>query len=317
MEMHEPLMPLWVLELLFQVFIYGWLFWLGATVGSFLNVVIYRLPRGKNLAFPGSSCPRCGHAIRLEDNIPIFSWLALWGRCRDCGGRISPRYFVVELTVATMFLVLAFAERYLPSGGFGFLPVRRPLTPYEPVPYWAAYALHASLATTLLAAALIRGDGFRVPRRLFLPVIFVALGIGLAWPHVRSQPAWQYHQPYTAWAGLMDGLCGGGAGVLLGGLAATVFYRRAGSQSPQSALLVGAALGVVCGWQRTLLFFVPVMLVMELVTWLAHASRSPPEVADEALQTPTEAAAAESAMPEHESTVEGPPNVLPQNIEQP
>src|SRR5204862_5171534 len=91
----ESLVPLWAMELVARVFLYGWLFCVGACVGSFLNVVVYRLPRGKNLAHPGSTCPQCGHAIRLYDNIPLLSWLLLGGHCRDCRSRISPRYFWV------------------------------------------------------------------------------------------------------------------------------------------------------------------------------------------------------------------------------
>src|SRR5262249_9282282 len=105
-EIRDPWLSLWAMELLARVFIYVWLFCVGATVGSFLNVVVYRLPRGKNLAHPGSFCPRCGHPIRGYDNIPIVSWLALQGRCRDCRGAISPRYFVVEVVVATTFLLV-------------------------------------------------------------------------------------------------------------------------------------------------------------------------------------------------------------------
>src|SRR5580765_3469941 len=91
----EPLMPLWAMELLASLFLYAWLFCVGACIGSFLNVVVYRLPRGKNLVYPGSMCPRCGHPIRLYDNIPIVSWLVLRGRCRDCRASISPRYVFV------------------------------------------------------------------------------------------------------------------------------------------------------------------------------------------------------------------------------
>src|SRR3954454_14627880 len=82
----EPLLPLWAMEMLASVFLYAWLFSLGATIGSFLNVVVYRLPRGLNLAYPGSFCPRCGHAIRLDDNVPILSWLGRRRRGRGCGG---------------------------------------------------------------------------------------------------------------------------------------------------------------------------------------------------------------------------------------
>lgn len=81
-----------------------WLFALGCCIGSFLNVVIYRLPREKSLVHPGSSCPHCGQAIRFYDNIPLLSWLILRAKCRRCKGPISPRYFIVELLTGLVFL---------------------------------------------------------------------------------------------------------------------------------------------------------------------------------------------------------------------
>jgi leader peptidase (prepilin peptidase) / N-methyltransferase len=75
----------------------------GAIIGSFLNVVIWRLPRGESLVTPGSRCPRCGTPIAPHDNIPVVSWLVLRGRCRHCGARVSPRYPSVELLTAAAF----------------------------------------------------------------------------------------------------------------------------------------------------------------------------------------------------------------------
>ena len=75
---------------------------LGAIVGSFLNVVIYRLPRKQSLIFPASRCPHCGTPIAPWDNIPVVSFLLLRGRCRACRKPISLRYPVVELTAAAM-----------------------------------------------------------------------------------------------------------------------------------------------------------------------------------------------------------------------
>ena len=75
----------------------------GAVIGSFLNVVIWRLPRGENLATPPSACPSCGKAIKPYDNIPVLSWLLLRGKCRNCGAKISARYpFVEALTAALL-----------------------------------------------------------------------------------------------------------------------------------------------------------------------------------------------------------------------
>jgi leader peptidase (prepilin peptidase)/N-methyltransferase len=78
----------------------------GLVWGSFLNVVIHRLPRGENVATPPSACPRCGRRIRPRDNIPVVSYLILRGRCRDCGLRISPVYPAVEVLTAAAFVVV-------------------------------------------------------------------------------------------------------------------------------------------------------------------------------------------------------------------
>ncbi|MGO8823914.1 MAG: prepilin peptidase [Acidimicrobiales bacterium] len=76
---------------------------LGLAVGSFLNVVIYRVPRGESIVSPRSSCPSCGTPIRERDNIPVVSWLLLRGRCRHCQTPISMRYPLVELSCAALF----------------------------------------------------------------------------------------------------------------------------------------------------------------------------------------------------------------------
>jgi leader peptidase (prepilin peptidase) / N-methyltransferase len=80
------------------------IFLFGLTFGSFLNVVIHRVPRGESIVFPSSACPKCHSQIKPYDNIPVVSWLWLGGRCRVCREPINPRYAVVELIVATLFL---------------------------------------------------------------------------------------------------------------------------------------------------------------------------------------------------------------------
>jgi leader peptidase (prepilin peptidase)/N-methyltransferase len=75
----------------------------GALIGSFLNVVAHRVPRGESLVSPGSRCPECGAPVKPYDNVPVVSWLLLRGRCRNCGAPISPRYPLVELATALTF----------------------------------------------------------------------------------------------------------------------------------------------------------------------------------------------------------------------
>src|SRR5437588_345559 len=83
---------------------------LGAMIGSFLNVVIHRLPLEQSIVFPNSTCPKCRNAIKPYDNIPILSFLALRGRCRSCGARISPRYPAVEALTATLFAAVTWHD---------------------------------------------------------------------------------------------------------------------------------------------------------------------------------------------------------------
>jgi leader peptidase (prepilin peptidase)/N-methyltransferase len=90
------------------------LFGLGTSLGSFLNVCIYRLPLDKSIVSPPSHCPSCGTRLSPPDLVPIFSYLALRGRCRYCGARISPRYAVVEFLTGAWFVAL-----YLRFGVFG------------------------------------------------------------------------------------------------------------------------------------------------------------------------------------------------------
>ncbi len=79
----------------------------GSILGSFLNVVIHRLPRGESVVFGGSRCPWCRAPVRPRDNVPVVGWLLLRGRCRDCGGPISSRYPLVEAGCGLLAAVIA------------------------------------------------------------------------------------------------------------------------------------------------------------------------------------------------------------------
>lgn len=129
----------------------------GVIIGSFLNVVIWRLPRGESLVKPGSRCPECHADIRARDNIPIVSWLLLRGRCRDCGTAISPRYPLVELATGALAASVVAADWDDP------LPI----------------ALGLVLVLLCVPVALIDYDVQKIPNVLLLPAALAALVLGL------------------------------------------------------------------------------------------------------------------------------------------
>ncbi len=129
-----------------------WFFLVGACVGSFLNVVVYRLPRGESLLRPGSRCPCCNHSIRPWDNIPIVSWIFLRGRCRDCGSCISGRYPMIEFVVGVWFGVSSLLA-------LNAAPTWR-ISP------WIFSAMIAFFGAMFFATAQIVQSGVKVPRIL-------------------------------------------------------------------------------------------------------------------------------------------------------
>lgn len=160
-------------DVLFQV----WWFVLGAVLGSFLNVVIYRLPRKENLIWPGSHCPSCGHLIRWYDNLPVLSWLLLRGHCRDCSATISPRYPAVEALAALTVGGLAFAV----SGGRWGTVLSAGQGAWYTVFFSPAILnllIYAAFFLTLMAAAAIAWDRATCPTLLWLPAwVLTLLGV--------------------------------------------------------------------------------------------------------------------------------------------
>jgi leader peptidase (prepilin peptidase)/N-methyltransferase len=141
-------------------------FAVGACVGSFLNVVIYRIPRDKSLVVPPSSCPACGKHIHFYDNIPLVSWLLLAGKCRYCKARISPRYFIIELLTALIFIGVF--ELYFRSG-------LRSGIPSFLAGGWFLYLVSIILLSALIAASAIDLELWVIP----LSICWLATAVGL------------------------------------------------------------------------------------------------------------------------------------------
>ena len=139
---------------------------LGLIIGSFLNVVIYRVPLGKSIVSPPSACPGCGTPISAHDNIPVLSWLLLRGKCRTCHEPISVRYPLVELGTGVAFFVVALV--FLPS----VLSA-----PTAPATIAASLVLVAYLylAAISVALALIDIDVRKLPNVIVLPSYVVGI----------------------------------------------------------------------------------------------------------------------------------------------
>ena len=139
---------------------------LGAAIGSFLNVVIYRVPAGRSIVSPPSACPHCGHGIDWYDNVPVVSWLVLRAKCRNCHAPISARYPLVELGTALFFVAVAFrfaetltAATTAPATAAGVLLL-------------VAFLYLAAVSVTL---AMIDLDTHRLPNAIVLPGYIVGL----------------------------------------------------------------------------------------------------------------------------------------------
>ena len=159
----------------------GVAFAFGLVVGSFLNVVIHRLPRGESIVRPGSRCPGCGHPIAAWENVPVLSYLWLRGRCRGCGAAISPRYPLVELLTGGVFALLIAVQ------GVSWM-----------TPLWLVFA------AALIAVAAIDFDHRLIPDEISLGGLAVGL---IAVPALRSLEG----APY------FGALFESGLGALLGG----------------------------------------------------------------------------------------------------
>ena len=210
----------------------GFAFVWGAMLGSFLNVVAHRVPRGESVVHGRSRCPRCGSAVRPRDNVPVLGWLLLGGRCRDCAEPIAVRYPLVE--AACGLIVAGIAAADLVWGG-----VDRMLLHGAALP-GARFAVHSAVAIAAVAWWLLAAAGTTCPR--WLPPLAVAAAlVAVAAPALQPMGvlpdggAWPGDRPRLA-AGLAW-LAGSVAGVGIG--------MTAGAPLCGPLALIGATLG----WQ--------------------------------------------------------------------
>jgi leader peptidase (prepilin peptidase) / N-methyltransferase len=185
----------------------------GLCVGSFLNVVIYRLPRGQSLVSPPSRCRNCGYSLRWFDNIPVISWVLLRGRCRKCATRVSVQYPLVELITAALFVLVVW------------------FTPVGPV-----LASRLLLVCILIALFGIDLEHQILPNSITLPGIVIGLLLSVIAP-----------------PGIKDALLGAalGGGILYAIAAAYYLWRREEGMGMGDVKML-AMIGAFLGWKAVL-----------------------------------------------------------------
>lgn len=212
---------------------------LGAMIGSFLNVVIHRLPREQSIIFPNSTCPRCSARIKAYDNIPVLSFLILRGQCRSCGARISARYPAVEALTALLFAAVTWHD------GVSFI-----------------LAFDLAFTATIVALLFIDAEHMILPNAITYPGILFALITRVVVPYVAGPSHFDdlpnliavfpnYPVPLVSLIGAAIGaLAGGGSLWLMGFLWEKLRGVEAmGFGDVKMMFMVGAYLG----WRLTIL----------------------------------------------------------------
>ena len=214
--------PLWLLILVCGAF--------GLAIGSFLNVVIYRVPRKESIVTPRSACPSCGTELAARDNIPVLSWMLLRGKCRTCGAPISWQYPVVELLTAGLFAGVA--------GRFGY--------------DWAVPA-YLALFGGLVALSWIDVERMLLPKAIIYPVSVLVAALLLLPAGVYG--AW--HSYWVAWTFA-------GGWFLLFYLMWFASPRLLGYGDVRLAPVLGLSLGWL-GWRYVVLGFFAANLIGALI----------------------------------------------------
>jgi len=236
---------------------------LGLLIGSFLNVVVYRVPRGLNVNRPRSACPECGNPVRARDNVPVVSWVLLRGRCRDCAAPIAGRYPLVEAGTSVLFVCLGLRhddDAILPAllvlGAAGVALALIDLE-HRRLPFVITVPLFGVIAGLVAVAGAV--DGWStldvavlstlVWGGLFATLYYGTGGRGMGFGDVVLSPSLGLVLGWLGWGASLVGLLSGFAsGALVG-----VVLMAAGRAGRRSAvpfgpfMLIGALIGIFVG----------------------------------------------------------------------
>lgn len=222
-------------------------FMFGAAIGSFLNVVIYRVPAGLSVVHPPSRCPKCESPIKWYDNIPVLSWCLLGGRCRNCRAPISPRYALVELLTGTLAAVLWYmwAGQVMDSNTVPDALMWRFLV----IPW----VLRFTFIALLIVIAFVDLDHFIIPHRFTIPGTILGLAAPWIFDLVLGKEYLLYvWPPITPWTSFI--------GFLLGGLIVVfVFYLYLAARGVEGMgggdVTLMAMVGAWLGWPALVFIF--------------------------------------------------------------
>lgn len=220
-----------------DLYIYVLIVLLGLAIGSFLNVLVYRLPREKTTILARSACPHCGHMIPMYLNIPLVSFVILLGRCRYCRGRISWRYPLVEFLNAGLYLFFFYLDGPTPQ-----------------------MVVHSLLSSALIVIFFIDLEFQIIPDQITLPGIVLGLLAGL------------FMKPPGIIGALIGLAVGGGTLLGIAYLGEWLFKKEAmGGGDVKMAAMMGAFVG----WQKVLLIFMggAVIGMIVSIVWMAVSER--------------------------------------------
>ena len=223
-----------------EIFGYIFFFAFGTIIGSFLNVVIHRVPNEESIVFPNSACPKCGKAIKGYDNIPVLSWLILGGKCRNCKEKIAVRYPLVELMTGFLFLSV-----YWQIGFNVYLPIC------------------LIFVSAMVSLIFIDAEHMILPNVITYPLFIFALLVRILYPilfsaeyftDIRHSPV-NYFADYPLWA---TSLIGAIFGALVGGgslwLVGELWKRLRGVDAMGLGdVKMMFAVGALLGWRLTIL----------------------------------------------------------------
>jgi leader peptidase (prepilin peptidase)/N-methyltransferase len=223
-----------------EIVAFVFVFLFGAIVGSFLNVVIHRVPRELSIVFPSSACPKCANAIKPYDNFPILSWLILRGKCRNCAEPISPRYPAVELLTALLFLLVYWQIGFTP-----FLPL----------------ALY--FTASMISLVFIDAEHMILPDLINFPLLLIAVAARIVFP-IAFGGTYFTDLNYAPLSGLegyptwLLSLAGAGLGALVGGgflwLIGVIWEKLRGVEAMGFGdVKMMLAVGAFLGWRLTFL----------------------------------------------------------------